>query len=69
MWKYDGWFGLDLFPDCEGPVEVVQEKINNLKYLYELLERVDREECRAAMHTSDAVKIFKLKRRILGGLA
>ena len=48
---------------------VVQETINNLKYLYELLERVDREEFRAAMHTTDDVKIFQLERRMLGGLA
>jgi xylose isomerase len=68
-WEYDGWFGLDLFPYREDPVAVVQETIKNLKFGYELLDRVDREEFREVMRTSDAVKISQLMRRMLGGQA
>jgi xylose isomerase len=66
-WGYDGWYGLDLFPYREAPEEVVRESIRNLQFGFELLDRVPREEFRAAMHSSDAIKIAQLQRQMLGG--
>ena len=50
-------------------MEVVRETIKNLKFGYELLDRVPREELREVMHTYDAIKISQLMRRMLGGEA
>ena len=66
-WGYDGWFGLDLFPYREDPVAVVSETIRNLKFGYELLDRVPRSELREVMRTYDAIKISQLMRQMLGG--
>lgn len=68
-WGYDGWYGLDLFPYREDPADAIRESIKNLKFGFELLERVPREEIRAAMQASDAVAISRLQRRMLGGEA
>ncbi len=66
-WGYDGWFGLDLFPYREDPAKAVDESIKNLKFGYELLSRVPREELRECFQTSDAIHIAQLMRRMLGG--
>ncbi len=66
-WKYDGWFGLDLFPYREDPALVVEETIRNLEFGYELLDRVPRDELRECFRTSDAIKIVQLQRKMLGG--
>ncbi|MCB0004704.1 MAG: sugar phosphate isomerase/epimerase, partial [Anaerolineae bacterium] len=66
-WGYDGWFGLDLFPYREDPAQVVNETIRNLKFGYELLDRVPRDELRACMHSYDAIRISQLMRQMLGG--
>jgi sugar phosphate isomerase/epimerase len=68
-WGYDGWYGLDLFPYREDPAAAVDESIKNLKFGFELLDRVPREELRAAMQSSDAIQIAQLQRRMLGGAA
>jgi D-apiose isomerase len=68
-WGYDGWFGLDLFPYREDPAQVVEETIKNLKFGYELLERVPRQELRDVMQSYDAIRIAQLMRLMLGGEA
>ena len=66
-WGYDGWFGLDLFPYREPPELAVDESIKNLKFGYELLDRVPRQELYEVFQTSNAIKISQLMRRMLGG--
>lgn len=66
-WGYDGWFGLDLFPYREDPARAAEESILNLKFGYELLERVARAELYECFTSSDAIKVAQLQRRILGG--
>jgi L-rhamnose isomerase len=66
-WGYDGWYGLDLFPYREPPEKAVDESIRNLKFGFELLDRVPRDELRECFRTSDAIKISQLMRRMLGG--
>jgi len=68
-WGYDGWYGLDLFPYREDPAKAIDESIKNLKFGFELLERVPREEIREVMQTNDAIHIAQLQRRMLGGKA
>jgi hypothetical protein len=41
--------------------------IRNIKFGYELLERVPRDELRECFVTNDAIKISQLMRRMLGG--
>lgn len=65
-WGYTGWFGLDLFPYREPPEKAVEESIRNLKFGFELLDRVPREEFLDCFRTSDAIKISHLMRRMLG---
>ena len=65
--NYDGWFGLDLFPYREPPEKAVEESIKNLKLGFELLERVPKDELRECFASSDAIKISRLMRRMLGG--
>lgn len=66
-WGYDGWYGLDLFPYREPPELAVEESICNLNFGFELIDRVPRQELRECFSTSDAIKISKLMRRMLGG--
>jgi len=66
-WGYDGWYGLDLFPYREAPELAVEESIHNLRFGFEVLERVPREELRECFRTCDAIKIAQLQRRLLGG--
>lgn len=66
-WGYDGWFGLDLFPYREPPEKAIDESIRNLKFGYELLDRVPRDELRACFKTADAIQISRIMRRMLGG--
>jgi xylose isomerase len=66
-WGYDGWFGLDLFPYREPPEKAIDESIRNLKFGYELLDRIPRDELRAGFKTADAIQISQMMRRMLGG--
>ena len=66
-WGYDGWYGLDLFPYREPPEKAVEESIRNLKFGFELLDRVPRDELYRCFETSDAIAISRLMRRMLGG--
>jgi L-rhamnose isomerase len=66
-WNYDGWYGLDLFPYREPPEKAVDESIKNLKFGFELLNRVSREDLREVFLSSDAIRISQLMRRMLGG--
>ncbi len=68
-WGYDGWFGLDLFPYREPPEKAVAESVKNLKFGYELLSRVPKEELYEVFTSSDAIKASQLMRRMLGGKA
>lgn len=63
---YDDWFGLDLFPYREDPVKCIEESINMLKFGFEMLDRVDRDEIRECFKTCDAIKIAQLQRKMLG---
>lgn len=64
--KYDGWFGLDLFPYREDPAAAVAESIRNIEFGCEMLARVPRSELRATMQSSDAIRIAQLVRQIMG---
>jgi xylose isomerase len=66
-WDYDGWYGLDLFPYREPAEKAVEESIRNLKFGFELLDRVPRDELLECFQTSDAIRISQLMRRMLGG--
>jgi len=66
-WGYTGWYGLDLFPYREPAEKAVEESIRNLKFGFELLDRVPRAELLECFQTSDAIKIAQLQRRMLGG--
>lgn len=66
-WGYDGWFGLDLFPYREPAEKAVEESIRNLKFGFELLKRVPREDLLECFRTSDAIQVSQLMRRMLGG--
>jgi L-rhamnose isomerase len=66
-WGYDGWYGLDLFPYREPAEKAVEESIRNLKFGFELLDRVPREDLLECFQTSDAIQISQLMRRMLGG--
>jgi xylose isomerase len=66
-WGYDGWYGLDLFPYREPAEKAVEESIRNLKFGFELLDRVPREDLLECFQTSDAIQISRLMRRMLGG--
>lgn len=66
-WGYDGWFGLDLFPYREPPEKAIEESIRNLKFGYELLDRIPRDELRQGFKTADAIQISQMMRRMLGG--
>jgi xylose isomerase len=66
-WGYDGWFGLDLFPYREPPDKVIEESIRNIKFGYELLDRIPRDELRQGFKTADAIQISQMMRRMLGG--
>ena len=66
-WGYDGWYGLDLFPYREPPEKAIEESIRNLKFGFEILQRVPRDELRECFKTYDAIKISQLMRRMLGG--
>jgi xylose isomerase len=66
-WDYRGWFGLDLFPYREPPEKAMEESIRNLKFGYELLDRVPRQELRQCFQSSDAIRISQLMRGMLGG--
>ena len=64
---YEGWFGLDLFPYREPPEKAVEESIQNLRFGFELLGRVQKDELRECFKTSDAIKITQLMRKMLRG--
>jgi L-rhamnose isomerase len=66
-WDYQGWFGLDLFPYREDPAKAAEESILNLKFGYEMLDRVPKEELYACFTSSDAIRVAQLQRRMLGG--
>jgi sugar phosphate isomerase/epimerase len=65
-WGYDGWFGLDLFPYREDPAQVVDQTIKNLRFGYELLDRVPRTQLQENMRTSNAIGIAEMMRKMLG---
>jgi xylose isomerase len=67
-WGYDGWFGLDLFPYREDPAKAVEESIRNLRFGYEMLDRVSKDDLYAVFKTSDAIKLSQLQRQMLGGM-
>jgi len=56
-----------LFPYREPAEKAVEESIRNLKFGFELLDRVPRAELLECFQTSDAIKIAQLQRRMLGG--
>jgi len=62
---YDGWFGLDLFPAREDPVEALQQSIDNIKLMIALLNRVDRKELNAGLQQSNIVKTQTILRKML----
>ena len=63
--KYEGWYGLDLFPAREDPVKAVQESINNIRFMVGLLDKVDREELKRRLEEGDAAKIQPILRAML----
>jgi hypothetical protein len=58
---------LDLFPYREPPEKAMEESIRNIKFGYELLDRVPRRELRQCFQSSDAIRISQLMRGMLGG--
>jgi len=62
---YDGWFGLDLFPAREDPVEAVQQSIDDIKLMIALLNRVDRKELKAGLQEGNIAKTQKILRKML----
>lgn len=54
-------------PYCDPPEKAVDESIRNLRFGFELLARVPRDELRECFVTSDAIKISQLMRRMLEG--
>jgi xylose isomerase len=54
-WGYDGWFGFDLFPYREEPEKAIEESIRNIRFGYEMIDRVDRAELRSCFQSSDAI--------------
>ncbi|MGB3716545.1 MAG: TIM barrel protein [Candidatus Promineifilaceae bacterium] len=66
-WGYDGWFGFDLFPYREEPDKAIEESIRNIRFGYEMIERVDRDELRGCFQSSDAIRVTQLMRQMLGG--
>ncbi len=66
-WGYDGWYGLDLFPYREDPAKAIDESIKMLKFGFELLDRVPREDIREVMRTSDGIRVAQIMRQMLGG--
>jgi len=62
---YDGWFGLDLFPAREDPVEALQQSIDNVKLMVALLNRVDRKELKAELQEGNIVKTQTILRKML----
>lgn len=65
--NYKGWHGLDLFPYRENPADAASESIKNIKFMYSLLDKLDREEIRKRFQDSDAIKISALLREMLSG--
>ena len=66
-WGYDGWFGFDLFPYREEPDKAIEESIRNIRFGYEMIDRVDRAELRSCFQSSDAIRVAQLMRQMLGG--
>jgi len=62
---YDGWFGLDLFPAREDPVEALQQSIDNIRLMVTLLSRVDRKELNAGLKEGNIAKTQKILRKML----
>jgi len=62
---YDGWYGLDLFPAREDPVEALQQSIDNIKLIVTLLGRVDRKELRAGLQEGNIAKTQTILRKML----
>jgi len=62
---YDGWFGLDLFPAREDPVEALQQSIDNVKLMVALLNRVDRKQLKAGLQEGNIVKTQAILRKML----
>jgi hypothetical protein len=48
-------------------LETLKGSVRNLKFGFELLDRVPRDELHQCFETSDAIKISQLMRRMLGG--
>jgi len=62
---YHGWFGLDLFPAREDPVEALQQSIDNMKLMVALLNRIDRKELKAGLQEGNIAKTQKILRKML----
>jgi len=62
---YDGWYGLDLFPAREDPVEALQQSIDNIKLMVTLLNRADRKELRAGLQEGNIAKTQTIIRKML----
>jgi len=63
--NYSGWHGLDLFPYRENPAEAASESIKNIKFMYSLLDKLNKEQIRGRFQDSNAIKISSLLREML----
>ena len=62
---YDGWYGLDLFPVREDPIEALQQSIDNIKLMVTLLNRADKKELKAGLQEGNVVKTQTILRKML----
>jgi L-rhamnose isomerase len=64
---YDGWFGLDMFPFREDSVRAAELSIENVKAMWEMLDRIDMPALKAAQSAQDAPAAHQAVRQVVFG--
>ncbi len=63
--QYTGWLGLDIFPYREDPALACQVSIENIKYLLQIVEKIDVSKLRELQKEANALEILRYMRELL----
>ncbi|HIE09273.1 MAG TPA: hypothetical protein EYP65_05435 [Armatimonadetes bacterium] len=64
---YEGWLGLDQFPFREDPVKAARMSVDMLRRLWELIDRIPKEEFERALREMDPCETHRILREVVFG--
>ncbi|MCX6090814.1 MAG: TIM barrel protein [Candidatus Atribacteria bacterium] len=57
--RYEGWLGLDIFPYREDPSRVCKLSIDNIRYMMQVVEKIDIAELKAIQKEANAMEAME----------